>query len=331
MDTQSSGSESQMKVPANQTPETLPLPEMLPPNTSGHGTETVIPQEIKGWSWGAFLLSWIWGIGNRTYIAFLCFVPVLNLVMIFILGAKGNEWAWRNKHWESVEAFKRTQKKWMIAGLVIFGLGILSIVSLFIFGSSIETTTSTNGGQTPADQAGRPAMPLSTAPATVEAETFDFLGTHYVFGDNLSTGTEDFYEFLPEGQTFDHWESMVTLVRDNARPATLSDADGIAQATLDGFKKQGAFVYNSFTATSTVERNPDNVMTVVFTETGKAEIDIKKIFLDDDNRIVSDTYAVMVAASSSADFDAKVNNFLDTSKNIGPVFINTEFPSPWNL
>ncbi len=25
-----------------------------------------IPDGIKGWSWGAFLLSWIWAIGNRT-------------------------------------------------------------------------------------------------------------------------------------------------------------------------------------------------------------------------------------------------------------------------
>lgn len=25
--------------------------------------------DIQGWIWGAFLLSWIWGIGNNTYIA----------------------------------------------------------------------------------------------------------------------------------------------------------------------------------------------------------------------------------------------------------------------
>jgi hypothetical protein len=288
----------------------------------------VIPPEIKGWNWGAFLLNWIWGIGNRTYIALLCLIPFVNLIMIFVLGAKGNEWAWRNKRWESIDAFKRTQRKWVWAWLIIIGIAILLSAAVSFFGSS-----SNNGGvKTPVEQPAALATPSSTAPTTmVQAESFDFLGTHYVFGDNLSKGTQDYYEFLPEGQTFDNWQSMVTLVRDNSSVATLSDADAIAQKTLDGFRSKGAFVYNSFTATSTAQKNPVNVMTVVFTETGKAEIDLKKIFLSDANWIVSNTYAVTVVASSSAELTQKVNDFLGTTKDIGPVFINTAFPTPWNL
>lgn len=57
---------------------------------------------------GAFFLHAIWGIANRTYIALLVFVPGLILVMSFILGAKGNEWAWRNRHWYSVDDFSNT-------------------------------------------------------------------------------------------------------------------------------------------------------------------------------------------------------------------------------
>lgn len=67
--------------------------------TSGLGKQSVVPPEVKGWNWGAFLLNWIWGIGNSTYIALLMFVPLVNIFMFFILGAKGNEWAWKNRTW----------------------------------------------------------------------------------------------------------------------------------------------------------------------------------------------------------------------------------------
>ena len=38
-------------------------------NTSGQGFSTTVPLEIKGWSWGAFFLTWVWGIGNRVWLA----------------------------------------------------------------------------------------------------------------------------------------------------------------------------------------------------------------------------------------------------------------------
>jgi hypothetical protein len=79
-----------------------------------------IPPEINHWNWGAFLLNWIWGIGNGTPIALLMFVPFVNLVMPFVLGAKGSRWAWRNKRWDSVEHFKRVQRQWAIAGLIVW-------------------------------------------------------------------------------------------------------------------------------------------------------------------------------------------------------------------
>jgi Cytochrome oxidase complex assembly protein 1 len=98
---------------------------------SGLGKNSVVPPEIKGWNWGAFLLNWVWGIGNSTYIAFLMFVPLVNIVMFFVLGAKGNEWAWKNRVWRDVKHFKNTQRKWRNAGLillfVIFPLLFMSI------------------------------------------------------------------------------------------------------------------------------------------------------------------------------------------------------------
>ncbi|MGD6771249.1 hypothetical protein VQ049_13050, partial [Staphylococcus arlettae] len=64
-------------------------------NTSGQGAAALVPNDIRGWNWGAFLLNWIWGIGNNTLAALLMFVPVLNLIWAFVLGARGSEWAWR--------------------------------------------------------------------------------------------------------------------------------------------------------------------------------------------------------------------------------------------
>ena len=36
-------------------------------NNSGNNEKTY-PEGIKGWSWGAFFLNWIWAIGNKSYI-----------------------------------------------------------------------------------------------------------------------------------------------------------------------------------------------------------------------------------------------------------------------
>lgn len=101
-------------------------------NNSGQGTMAALPPELTGWNWGAFFLTWIWGIGNSTFIALLAFIPLVNLVMIFVLGAKGNEWAWQNKRWNSIEHFKKVQKLWAIWGAVLFALGMLLFVIAII-------------------------------------------------------------------------------------------------------------------------------------------------------------------------------------------------------
>lgn len=100
-------------------------------NTSGQGPSATVPAEVDRWNWGAFLLNWIWGIGNNTFIALLMFVPFVNMVMPFVLGAKGSAWAWRNNRWESVEHFKRVQRKWTLAALIAFGVIIALFVILF--------------------------------------------------------------------------------------------------------------------------------------------------------------------------------------------------------
>jgi Cytochrome oxidase complex assembly protein 1 len=51
--------------------------------------------------------------------------------MPFVLGAKGNRWVWRNGRWDSVEHFKRVQRKWAIWGAIIWIAGIA------LFGATI--------------------------------------------------------------------------------------------------------------------------------------------------------------------------------------------------
>jgi hypothetical protein len=91
-----------------------------------------IPAEIDRWNWGAFLLNWIWGIGNNTFIALLALVPGVGLVMVFVLGAKGSRWAWRNGRWDSIEHFKRVQRAWAKWAVIVY----LCAIALFgaIFG-----------------------------------------------------------------------------------------------------------------------------------------------------------------------------------------------------
>ncbi len=90
----------------------MPLP--------GQPKDTPLPSHLRRWNWGAFFLNVFWGLGNRSYIALLMLVPVVNIVMLFVLGAKGNAWAWQNRLWQDEAHFKRVQRNWAVAGLALW-------------------------------------------------------------------------------------------------------------------------------------------------------------------------------------------------------------------
>jgi len=96
-------------------------------NNSGMRDER-IPPGIKGWSWGAFLLNWIWAIFNKSWLGLVCLIPVVGLFMMFVLGFKGREWAWKKKRWESIEHFNKTQKRWSIWGFVLVVVPMVAIM-----------------------------------------------------------------------------------------------------------------------------------------------------------------------------------------------------------
>ena len=112
-----------------------------PINNSYGGTfdlSLAVPEEIRGWNWGAFLLTPLWLVSNRVWIGLLALVPIVGLPMAIAMGIKGNEWAWKSRRWESIEQFNIYQKRWAIAGiisgisvnLIFWHLGILFLLSL---------------------------------------------------------------------------------------------------------------------------------------------------------------------------------------------------------
>ena len=96
-------------------------------NNSGKN-EDEVPEGVKGWSWGAFILNWIWALSNRVWIGLFALIPYVGFVVAIILGFKGREWAWKKKQWEGVEHFNAVQKKWSK-----WGVGILAVVFLVGF------------------------------------------------------------------------------------------------------------------------------------------------------------------------------------------------------
>jgi hypothetical protein len=101
---------------------------LAPENTSGQGESAIVPEEVKGWSWAGFGLTWIWGVFNGVLISLLALIPGFHLIWAIVLGIKGREWAWRNKKWDSVENFKDTQRPWDIAGIVLFAISVVSLI-----------------------------------------------------------------------------------------------------------------------------------------------------------------------------------------------------------
>jgi hypothetical protein len=149
---------------------------MDPKNPSAAPTPT--EAELKSWSWGAFGLSWIWGIAHRSPIALLVFVPVVGWFgMPFVLGRMGNRWAWRNRRWSDPEAFRRSQRAWAQAALSLWS------AALFTAGLGAIVTTS---ALTTSD-----AFQLAKSELREDPQLTQLLGQPIVFGTpsgNLQVG-----------------------------------------------------------------------------------------------------------------------------------------------
>jgi hypothetical protein len=93
-----------------------------------------IPEGVKGWNWGAFVLGWIWGVCNGVPLALLQLIPFapVGIGIAVWLGLQGNELAWKGKRWESVEQFQSTQRKWHRAAMVVLAILAAVVVVSFV-------------------------------------------------------------------------------------------------------------------------------------------------------------------------------------------------------
>lgn len=120
---------------SDRTTEHPSLRRVVSLNSSGTGnfldSSISVPDEIKGWNWGAFLMPWVWPLTNHVWIGLTAWVPSAGWVVVvaIALGSKGNEWAWRSRKWRSIEQFKAHQRGWAIAGLLLWVPVLLSILT----------------------------------------------------------------------------------------------------------------------------------------------------------------------------------------------------------
>lgn len=141
----------------------------FPPNNQGGGyvnQGTIVDQPVSNaascnttvpnlsrWSWGAFMLSWIWGFFHGCWWIFLIEISTIILVFIPFIGAlypfvslglkilygiKGTEWSWKNKQWSSSQAFEHSHDIWNKVGLGLFIFNIVVVpILIIVFFSAI--------------------------------------------------------------------------------------------------------------------------------------------------------------------------------------------------
>ena len=90
----------------------------------------------KIFNWGAFFGTWIWGLFNRSYktlwYILLAFTP-WGIYYQLICGLKGNKWAYKNKKWNDVTEFNKSQEK----QATIFTILAIAIIPVLYFAAII--------------------------------------------------------------------------------------------------------------------------------------------------------------------------------------------------
>ena len=93
---------------------------------------------LNKFNWGAFMLSFLWAIGNKAYLGLLVLIPFFNIIWIFVCGFKGNRWAWENNNYRDIEEFKRVQETWNRAGLVALIIyAVIIVLYIVVFAAII--------------------------------------------------------------------------------------------------------------------------------------------------------------------------------------------------
>jgi len=116
-------------------PEPPPPPRPIDRPTDEQIRQEVVAVEMTKWNWGAFLLTFIWGLGHGYPRSLLIWVPFYNFYEWYRLGRYGNKIAWATGRWTTVDAFRKSQRKWAI-------WGIIAVTVAFVVYASIYDSTS---------------------------------------------------------------------------------------------------------------------------------------------------------------------------------------------
>ena len=112
----------------------------------------------KIFNWGAFFGTWIWGLINRSYVTLwqlILFFTPWGFIFATICGLKGNEWAYKNKQYDDVEEFNKSQRKQsailstitLVAiplGYFLFIIAIVAIIAIASVDNSATTPCPVN-------------------------------------------------------------------------------------------------------------------------------------------------------------------------------------------
>ena len=109
-----------------------------------------LPYELQRFNWGAFFLTWMWGLGNNSKItlwALVVFIPyigwIASLPICIWFGIKGNEWAWRNMRWKNVAHFNAVQRNWVLGAFIWL---LIILVTLFFYAAIFATIAAAISG-----------------------------------------------------------------------------------------------------------------------------------------------------------------------------------------
>lgn len=89
-----------------------------------------IPKELNEFNWGAFILTFIWGVKHKAWITLLA-IPliyfqlplglnwILLIVLQFYCGFRGNMWAYQVDWWMSPKDFRQNQMRWGAIAIIL--------------------------------------------------------------------------------------------------------------------------------------------------------------------------------------------------------------------
>lgn len=133
----------------------------------GYAPGTGLPPEIeKKFNWGAFCLSWIWGLNHKAYLTLISLaLGVVNIGLSFgrvstnplgivgiglaiWYGRMGNKWAWESGRFATVEDMLACQSIWAKWGLGVILVSIcLCIGSVVFLGAALGVAAAGAGGR----------------------------------------------------------------------------------------------------------------------------------------------------------------------------------------